>query len=84
MAITDPVRRGLVLGGAAAAGVAMVSGAVAHRRTDAPGSLDNQPMPEPAPEKSAGPVKPGRGSSLADDISPAAVFLASDDSAQVI
>jgi hypothetical protein len=64
MATTDPVRRGLVLGGATAAGVAMVSGAVAQRRTDAPGSLDNQPMPEPAPEKSPGPVKPGRGSSL--------------------
>jgi hypothetical protein len=43
-------------------------GAVAQRRTDAPGSLDNQPRPEPAPEKSAGPVKPGRSSSLAGKV----------------
>jgi NAD(P)-dependent dehydrogenase (short-subunit alcohol dehydrogenase family) len=60
----DPFRRNLLLG-VAAAGVAAVGPAKAQTRTDAgPHLLDGQPMPEPPPEKSAGPVSPGRGSSL--------------------
>jgi NAD(P)-dependent dehydrogenase (short-subunit alcohol dehydrogenase family) len=65
----NPVRRNLLLG-AAAASVAAAGSARAQSsgntiQTDvAPRELRGQPMPEPGPEKSAGPVKPGRGSAL--------------------
>ncbi len=60
----DVARRSMMLGGAAAAGVAFVGNALAQTQTDdSPRVLDNQPMPEPGPARSAGPVKPGRGSS---------------------
>lgn len=60
----DPFRRNLLLG-AAAAGVAAVGSAAAQTRTDAgPHTLDGQTMPEPSAAKSAGPVRPGRGSAL--------------------
>jgi len=56
-------RRSLVLGAAAATMGATV--AEAQSRTDTePRVLDNNPVPEPSPEQSAGPVRPGRGSVL--------------------
>src|SRR3954447_17775107 len=70
----DPVRRRLVLGGSIAPAALALAGTAAAQaaspapgaRTDtAPKTLDGQPMPEPPPERSAGPVRPGRGSMLA-------------------
>ena len=67
----DAVRRGLVLSGGVAAGIAMASAASAAgaapsggRTDDGPRTLDGQVVPEPPADKSAGPVKPGRGSML--------------------
>ncbi len=66
----DPVRRGLLLSGGVAAGMALAGSAAAQTappsiQTDtAPRVLNGQPMPEPPPETSAGPVRPGRGSML--------------------
>jgi hypothetical protein len=60
----NPIRRNLLLG-AAAVGVSAASAASAQTRSDtAPRVLDGQPVPEPGPEKTAGPVRPGRGSAL--------------------
>ncbi len=62
---SDPVRRRLVLGGGLAAGAAVASAATAQTRTDTePRMLDGKAMPEPGPDKTAGPVRPGRGSML--------------------
>ncbi|MBV9518358.1 MAG: mycofactocin-coupled SDR family oxidoreductase [Hyphomicrobiales bacterium] len=59
----DVARRKFVL--ATAAGLALTGTAAAQSRTDeGQRTLDGKPMPEPDPEKSAGPVKPGRGSVL--------------------
>jgi hypothetical protein len=64
MAITHPVRRDFLLG-AVAASVSIVGSARAQSRTDTdPRTLDGKPMPEPASDRSAGPVAPGRGSAL--------------------
>jgi NAD(P)-dependent dehydrogenase (short-subunit alcohol dehydrogenase family) len=61
----DALRRSLLIGGGVAAGMALTGSARAQTRTDAqPRSLDGQIMPEPPPERSAGPVRPGRGSVL--------------------
>ncbi len=68
----DALRRGLVMGGGLAAGLAMANAASAATATstlemqtqDAPRTLDGNSVPEPPPEKSAGPVRPGRGSML--------------------
>ena len=50
--------------GVAVAGIA-VAGAASGQETDtAPKVMDGQPVPEPPPDKSAGPVKPSRGSML--------------------
>jgi NAD(P)-dependent dehydrogenase (short-subunit alcohol dehydrogenase family) len=63
MTAFDAARRKFML--ATAAGLAVTGNAAAQSRTDeGPRTLNGQPMPEPGPEKSAGPVKPGRGSSL--------------------
>ena len=72
----DRLRRTLVLGGGLAAGAALTHGAVAQTvsstdsiQTDTdPRVLDGQPVPEPPPDVSAGPVRPGRGSSLAGKV----------------
>ncbi|MFL5253213.1 MAG: SDR family NAD(P)-dependent oxidoreductase [Rhodopila sp.] len=54
------IAAGLVLGRSAAA-----QGAPAQIETDtAPRTLNGQPMPEPPPERSARPIRPGRGSML--------------------
>src|SRR6201996_8771362 len=57
-------RRG-VMAGAVLAAAAVSSAALAQTQTDteAP-QLDGQPVPDPGPDKSAGPVRPGRGSML--------------------
>src|SRR5579871_5057215 len=69
----DPQRRSLLLGGTAAAGTLLVrtaaaqsaGGAATAIQTDVdPPVLDGKRVPEPPPDKSAGPVRPGRGSSL--------------------
>ena len=61
----DRLRRNLVLGGGLAAGMVMAGEAMAQNRSDTePRELDGKPMPEPPADKSAGPIKPGRGSAL--------------------
>lgn len=65
--IDNVARRKLVLGAVAA--TVAVTGAAAQSRTDtAPRVLDGQPVPEPSPEQSAGPVRAGRGSALTDKV----------------
>ena len=77
----DPIRRSLVLGGGIAAGVGLAQAAAAQTpiqngatqsgatQTDTePRVLADNPMPEPPPAKSAGPVRPGRGSQLAGKV----------------
>jgi NAD(P)-dependent dehydrogenase (short-subunit alcohol dehydrogenase family) len=64
----DAMRRKLLVGGAAA-GAALAGHAAAAPTPDGrsdtePRQLDGKPMPEPSPEQSAGPIKPGRGSTL--------------------
>ena len=62
MAGTSIHRRGVMMGAVAAT---VSTAASAQTRTDtAPRELIGQPMPEPGPDKTAGPVKPGRGSGL--------------------
>jgi len=64
----NPMRRNLLIG-TAVAGAAMAGTAVAQTRTDVePRTLRGQPVPEPSPDKSAGPVRPGRGSMLAGKV----------------
>jgi NAD(P)-dependent dehydrogenase (short-subunit alcohol dehydrogenase family) len=61
----DPVRRNVLIG-AAATGVAFAGPAGAQTRTsNDPDIFEGEPVPEPGPDKSAGPVRPGRGSTLA-------------------
>ena len=68
----DPLRRTLLIGAGLAAGLA---GSAAVAQTGGPGAagartdteareLAGNPVPEPPPERSAGPVRPGRGSML--------------------
>jgi NAD(P)-dependent dehydrogenase (short-subunit alcohol dehydrogenase family) len=69
----EPGRRGLLIASTAAASLALAGAAAAQTpaqtQTDtAPATLEGQPVPEPPPEKSAGPVKPGRGSALGGKI----------------
>ena len=64
MAKNDPQRRQMMLG-MATMGVVAAGQAIAQTRTDAgPATLNGQPVPEPAGDKTAGPVAPGRGSIL--------------------
>jgi NAD(P)-dependent dehydrogenase (short-subunit alcohol dehydrogenase family) len=67
MSDINVARRGLMLGVAA---VTVTAGAAqAQSRTDtAPRVLNGQTMPEPSPDRSAGPVRPGRGSDLKDKV----------------
>jgi NAD(P)-dependent dehydrogenase (short-subunit alcohol dehydrogenase family) len=62
----DTPRRRFLVGGGLVAGAMLTAGANAQTiATDtAPRELAGKPVPEPPPEKSAGPVKPGRGSTL--------------------
>jgi NAD(P)-dependent dehydrogenase (short-subunit alcohol dehydrogenase family) len=69
MAKHDLLRRNLLRGAVAAASFAAVSSAAAQNRSDAgPRELNGQPVPEPAPDQSAGPIRPGRGTALTDKI----------------
>jgi NAD(P)-dependent dehydrogenase (short-subunit alcohol dehydrogenase family) len=62
---SDELRRRLVFGGGLAAGAAIAGAAAAQNRTDVePRVLNGQPVPEPPADKSAGPVRPGRGTML--------------------
>jgi NAD(P)-dependent dehydrogenase (short-subunit alcohol dehydrogenase family) len=59
------VRREVLLGAVAAGGAMLGSGASAQVQTDTdPATFAGQAMPEPDAEKSAGPVRPVRGSTL--------------------
>jgi NAD(P)-dependent dehydrogenase (short-subunit alcohol dehydrogenase family) len=65
MSMTDLVRRGMLKGAAAATAFAAVSPAAAqHRSDEGPKQLDGHPVPEPPVERSAGPIRPGRGTML--------------------
>jgi NAD(P)-dependent dehydrogenase (short-subunit alcohol dehydrogenase family) len=56
-------------GAAVVTAVAAMASAAAQTRSDtAPRELSGQPVPEPPPERSAGPIRPGRGSTLADKV----------------
>jgi NAD(P)-dependent dehydrogenase (short-subunit alcohol dehydrogenase family) len=69
MAEHNPMRRNLLRGAAAAATFAAVTPAAAQNRSDtAPRELNGQPVPEPAEQQSAGPIRPGRGTFLTDKI----------------
>src|SRR3954449_9004507 len=65
-----PLRRSLLLGGGIATGMALTAAASGQTRptqaeTDTdPCILNGQPVPEPPPNRSAGPVRAGRGSAL--------------------
>jgi NAD(P)-dependent dehydrogenase (short-subunit alcohol dehydrogenase family) len=62
---TDESRRNVWLGDGVVAGLAIAGRARAQGRSDGgPQFLDGQPVPEPPADKSAGPIRPGRGSSL--------------------
>jgi len=63
---TDPTRREFVFQGAIAAGAGLAASALrAQSRTDvAQETLNGAPMPEPPADRSAGPIRPGRGSML--------------------
>jgi NAD(P)-dependent dehydrogenase (short-subunit alcohol dehydrogenase family) len=71
----DTLRRKLLLAVGLAAGMTATSGSAAaatsaletQTQTD-PSAFNGNPVPEPPPEKSAGPVKPGRGSMLAGKV----------------
>jgi NAD(P)-dependent dehydrogenase (short-subunit alcohol dehydrogenase family) len=65
MKVYDPFRRKFLFSAAAAGMAAAGGGAAAQTRTDtAPRELDGKRMPEPDAAVSAGPVRPGRGSTL--------------------
>jgi len=71
-------RRRFLLQGSVAAGATLAGASVLHAqtRTDTePPVLDGQPVPEPPADRSAGPVKAGRGSALGGKL---AVVTASD------
>jgi hypothetical protein len=54
----DPMRRILLRGAAAAATFASLAGAAAQNRSDTGlRELNAQPVPEPAEERSAGPIR---------------------------
>ena len=73
MANTGPDSgRRLFIGNGLISGVGLAvaaSGAQAQSRTDTdPRTLNGQPMPEPSPEQSAGPIRAARGSSIRDKV----------------
>jgi NAD(P)-dependent dehydrogenase (short-subunit alcohol dehydrogenase family) len=67
--MADQMRRGVIKGAAAVSAFAAVRSAAAQVRSDdGPRELDGKPMPEPPAERSAGPIRPGRGSMLQDKV----------------
>src|SRR6059058_2723142 len=64
----NPIRRVLLKGVAAVTALA-ASKASAQNRPDAGGrELQGQPAPQPPPERTAGPIRPGRGTILSDKV----------------
>ena len=68
--MADQIRRGVLKGAAAVGAFAAVRSAAAQGRSDdgPPRELDGKAMPEPPAERSAGPIRPGRGSMLQDKV----------------
>src|SRR6201985_3180930 len=67
--MTDQIRRGGREGAAVAgAAVAMGSAAAQVSSDQAPKVLEGNPMPEPPAERSAGPIRPGRGTMLQNKV----------------
>lgn len=68
--MADQIRRGVLKGAAAAGAFAAVGSAAAQPRSDdgPPRELDGKAMPEPPAERSAGPIRAGRGSMLQDKV----------------
>ena len=67
--MTDRIRRGVLKGAAAIGSLAAMSFASAQQRSDdGPRELAGKPMPEPPAERSAGPIRPGRGTMLQDKV----------------
>jgi NAD(P)-dependent dehydrogenase (short-subunit alcohol dehydrogenase family) len=68
--MADQIRRGVLKGAAAVGAFAAVRSAAAQGRSDdrPPRELDGKAMPEPTAERSAGPIRAGRGSMLQDKI----------------
>jgi len=66
--MADQVRRGMLKGAAAATAFAVGSAAAQVRSDTSPRELDGKPMPEPPVDRSAGPIRPGRGSLLQDKV----------------
>jgi NAD(P)-dependent dehydrogenase (short-subunit alcohol dehydrogenase family) len=66
--MTDHIRRGVLKGAAAAGSLAAMKFAAAQRSDDGPRELDGKSMPEPPAERSAGPIRPGRGTMLRDKV----------------
>ncbi len=69
----DAARRSILAGGALLGVAAVAGGAHAAPTPDGrsdtePHELHGQPVPEPPPEKSAGPIRPGRGTQLAGKV----------------
>jgi NAD(P)-dependent dehydrogenase (short-subunit alcohol dehydrogenase family) len=68
----DKLRRSLMLGGGLVAGAALVGAGPAAAQTvqteQLPNELNGKAMPEPPPEKSAGPIQPARGSTLSGKV----------------
>src|ERR1700761_3797712 len=64
--MADQIRRGVLKGAAAVGAFAAVRSAAAQGRSDdgPPRELDGKAMPEPPAERSAGPIRAGRGSIL--------------------
>ena len=67
--MADQDRRGMLKGAAAVGAFAVAGSAAAQVRSDqAPKELDGKPVPEAPAERSAGPIRPGRGSMLQDKV----------------
>jgi NAD(P)-dependent dehydrogenase (short-subunit alcohol dehydrogenase family) len=67
----DNLRRSLLMGAGVAGAAALAAGATRAQTIQsdtAPATLDGQPVPEPTPDKSAGPIRPGRGTQLAGKV----------------
>src|SRR6202012_2325544 len=64
--MADQIRRGVLKGAAAVGAFAAVRSAAAQGRSDdgPPRELEGKAMPDPPAERSAGPIRPGRGTML--------------------
>ena len=65
----NPIRRIVLKGVAAVTALAAASKASAQNRPDTGGrELQGQPAPQPPPERTAGPIRPGHGTILSDKV----------------